>query len=257
MDRKELIQRLEIILTILAIMGLLFWKASCNDTAKQQAISTAKTILHNPIVKPSAIFKDANGNTHTEIPANANQVKQSALKDTSVTNGTFVDTAARAMHIKPDQITELTKENMQLKAENIQLKAKPGDTVYIYQDAHLSLTYHTLSNQADVFYHVNIITGKFTPGSWLPFTHKAPVLDFSTDDTRATIGNVEHISVQIPEPLFGFAADVKGTYLLDTKQIVPSIGANIRLGRWHLEDRAYYDTRVKQAASLSYDLFKF
>ncbi|MGZ3983395.1 MAG: hypothetical protein ACXVJE_19360 [Mucilaginibacter sp.] len=250
----------ELVLLLIIVVLALFIRYRLNQVHAVKVAEAAKTTLHNPTAPPISIKKDSEGLTHFEVSENTGEIPQDALKDTAVTNGTFADTTAKALKIKTAQLLELTKIKLALQAENIQLKAAKdslGNLIYSYRDKWLQLDYDPKNNQAALAYNVNILTGKFTPASWLPFTSKPPLLDFSTDDTRAVINHVEHFTAIIPQPFVGFTADFKAMYLIDTRQIFPSIGANLRLGRWHLEGRAYYDQKVRQAVGLSYDLLKF
>jgi hypothetical protein len=239
-----------------AIIFYQLWRGEHNKAVQQKAENNAKTTLQHPQAKPFKAFVDSKGNAHVEYAAGNNQVPQATLSDTAVTNHTLLDSLAKQLKIKDSQILELTKANLQFKAENIQLKAA-GNNLYTYTDPHLSLNYNTFTNQAELNYHVNITTGKFTPGDWGLFSSHAPVLDFSTDDPRALINNVDHVSITLPQPQFGFSVDVKGAYLWDTQKIIPSAGANLRYGRWHLEGRFYYDNTLKKEVNMSYDVLKF
>jgi hypothetical protein len=254
MDAKEFRNRLEICLVIVIGSALLLWKASCNQVTNKKAINKAKTALQHPQATPTKTFKDAAGDTHVQIQANANRVSQKSLKDTSVTNHTLLDSNAIKLKIKDEQIAELTRVNLKL-AATIQL-TPAGNNVYSYTDAHLQLTYYTVSNTAQVKYQVRVTAVKFTPASFLPFSTKPAVLDFSTDDTRATIGEIDQNSV-IAQPAFiGFSASGKANYFLDTKTIAPALEANLRLGRWHVTDTWYYQNSLKQSVGAAYDLVK-
>lgn len=248
---------LELGLIVALIIVFMLWKANGNKLQTQQTITQAHTVLKTPAAQQNS-FKDSSGATHTQFLANSGQIPQYLLKDTAVTNRTFVDTAARVEKIKAAQFLELTKENVALKAENIQLKQKgpATDSVFYYEDKWLQVFYYAITHKADVLYNVNITTGKFTPGTWLPFTHKPPMLDFSADDPRAHINNVEHFTAIIPEPFIGFTGNFKGYYDLDTRQIIPAVSAGIRLGRFHIEDNFYYSQKLKQAIGLSYDFLR-
>jgi hypothetical protein len=240
---------------VIALMILVIDKMqSCTP----KPIPHAAAILKNPAAKPVKTFTDKAGDHHLEVLANSGDIPQSTLRDTAATLGNLADTAAQNMKIKTGQIIELTKENLQLKAENIQLKAKgpAADSVYYYKDKWLQLYFYLKTRQADVQYNVNITTGKFTPASWMPFVRKSPVLDFSADDPRATINNVEHLQAIIPEPAIGFTADIKGLYDVNTGTIIPAVGANLRLGRFHIADNFYYYQKARQAVTVSYDIIK-
>jgi hypothetical protein len=243
----------------LVLMVILYMKRNREYIAEKEKLS-AKSTLKSPTAPIVKTFTDPAGDNHIELLANAGQIPKAELKDTVVTNHTFLDSAAKRLGIKDSQIQELTRENLAVKAENIQLKAKKdtlGNTDFVYHDAHLDIGYNTLTNRADLVYHVNIITGRFTPASWLPFSHKPALLDLSADDPRSIINNVQHLSTIVPEPFIGFAADVKGMYNVDTRQIIPSVGANLRLGRFHVEGRAWYNQTLKKGVALSYDVIKF
>jgi hypothetical protein len=230
-----------------------FWQQA-DKVANKKTETKAKSALQHPQAKPINTFKDASGDTHIQIQADANQVSQKSLKDTSVTNHTLLDSNAIKLKIKDEQIAELTRVNLKL-AATIQL-TPTGNNVFSYTDANLQLTYYTLTNTAQVKYQVRVSAVKFTPASLLPFNTKPAVLDFSTDDPRATIGEIDQNSV-IAQPAFiGFSASGKASYFLDTKTITPALEANLRLGRWHVTDTWYYQNSLKQSVGAAYDLVK-
>lgn len=247
------------LVAVIIILGVLY-KLKTTGANNTQAKVSAKAILKNPAAPVVKTYTDTAGDEHIEVLANNGDIAASLLSDTAVTDHSMLDSTAKKLGIKDNQIQELTRENLAVKAENIQLKAKkdtPGNTIYTYHDDHLDLGYNNATNQAALAYHVNITTGKFTPASWLPFSHKPPVLDLSADDPRATINNVQHISTIVPEPFTGFGIDVKGMYNVDTRQITPSVGASLRLGRFHVEGRTWYNQTLKKGVALSYDVIKF
>jgi len=238
---------------VLAFAIFSYWHQS-NQSANKKAVTVAKTALQHPQATQIKTFKDTAGDTHVQTQANANQVSQKSLKDTSVTNHTLLDSNAIKLKIKDEQIAELTRVNLKL-AASIQL-TPAGNNVYSYTDAHLQLTYYTVTNTAQVSYQVRVTAVKFTPASLLPFSTKPAVLDFSTDDPRATIDEIDQNSV-IAQPAFiGFSAYAKANYFLDTKTITPALEANLRLGRWHVTDTWYYENNLKQSVGAAYDLVK-
>lgn len=242
--KDYLIVGLILLAVILGITASYYYK---KDATPAQ-IAQSKKIQANPKADIVKSFKDQQGLSHVQIKADQNKIPAATLKDTTAHIKGILDTVKKALDLGSlQQIEELTQEVISLK-EQIKLKSvrdSSGRNVLAFNDPWLSVKYSPLDSVLNLHYDAKITATRFFryPIPFIHFIKSQDYIDFFGDDPRMTINGVKHATFTQPDPLFGFSADAKASYLINSGRLVPSFGADLRVGKFYFEGREYYSIR--------------
>ncbi len=223
------------------------------------ALAKAEKVLDNP--STSIIKQTVNqaGQHIAETKADDNDIPAAAVITADAGRKRLIDTVREALNLKNvQQIEELTQEVFRLKAL-VKLHAatdSQGKRTLNYSDKWLHLAYNPIDSTALLGYDASLTSVRFYKKSWIPLIKPLDYIDFYGDDPRITINGVRHFKVIPAPPLFGLSADVK-TSVVFPLRIVPSLGLGLRINKWTLEGREYFDSRTNKARPLVSASYKF
>jgi hypothetical protein len=242
-----------ILLALLLIISTFFAVHYYRKSQEPAKLIADQKILQHPGVAPIDSFTDKSGQKHTEIPADTHQVTQSSLKDTSVKRDSVIQKISQDLNLAdPIHLVEVRQENLQLRAAVLRLRRdSTNKAILAYNDHAISFKYDPRdSTVRNLLINLKLTQVKYSKPKL--FSNKA-VIDFYADDPRVQFSGFNHFSVALPPPVFGLTTDAKASYLIKTGRIVPSIGIDLRVGNFHLEERNFYlQNQVQQMASFGY-----
>jgi hypothetical protein len=202
-------------------------------------VKKAQQVLQHPQQPVTNAYKDKSGNQHVQISASDHSIPQAVLKDSSVKRDSIIKKVTNDLNLTdPGKLLEVTQENLQLRAAVLKLRQDSANlAMLVFHDNALSFYYNPADSTVRDFsldLHLNQV--KMNKRKWLTNT---PVYDFYADDPRVTFSGFNHFVVAVPPPAFGLVADAKTTYDFRSKNFYPSVGLDIRVGKFNLEGREY------------------
>lgn len=222
-----------------------------NKVATPAQIAATKIIVAHPKADIIKTFTDKQGLSHATIKADQNKVPAASLSDTVTHIKNVLDTVKQKLGLATvKQIEELTQEVVLLRAR-IKLLAiidSSGNKTLSYADKWMHLSFNPADTMLDFHYDAKLTATRFFryPIPFLHFIKSPEYIDFYSDDPRMTINGVNHLTFTQPAPLFGFSADARATYFINSSRLVPSVGADLRIGRFIFGAREFYSTKTNK-----------
>jgi len=206
--------------------------------------SVVANVVKNPVAPIINQFKDAVGENHTQVAANANKISPADLRDTNLIRKSILDTIMKRVNIKnAKDILEITQLNEKLLIENAKLKKDTntkGQAILYFRDKWLDASVNLKDSTFNLSYDADITTTKFNRWKFSPLPSRISAYDFYGDDPRMTIIGAKHLLIEQPDPFFGVKVQARTSYDIHSGNLIPSAGVELKLGPFDLGGRYYY-----------------